>query len=71
MIAELRALVPLAGYRGMTAGDLDALAHAIVALSRLADDPTVIEAEINPLMVRRAGEGVVAVDALAKTTEKA
>jgi acyl-CoA synthetase (NDP forming) len=71
MIAELRALVPLAGYRGRPAGDLDALARAIVALSRLADDPTVIEAEINPLMVRRAGEGVIAVDALAKTTENA
>ena len=35
-----------------------------MALSRLADDPTVAEAEINPLIVRPAGEGVVAVDAL-------
>jgi succinyl-CoA synthetase beta subunit len=44
----------------------DALAHAIVALSRLADDASVAEAEINPLMVRPAGEGVVAVDAVAR-----
>ena len=40
-----------------------------MALSRLADDPTVVEAEINPLIVRPAGDGVVAVDALVKLVE--
>ena len=67
MIAEVKALKMLAGYRGKPAGDLDALARAIVALSRLAvmNDP-VAEAEINPLIVRPAGEGVVAVDALVR-----
>jgi succinyl-CoA synthetase beta subunit len=66
MIAEVRGLVPLSGYRGKPKGDLDALAQAIVALSRLADDTTIAEAEINPLIVRPAGQGVVAVDALVK-----
>jgi acyl-CoA synthetase (NDP forming) len=66
MIAEVRGLIPLSGYRGRPKGDLDALAQAIVALSRLADDPTIAEAEINPLIVRLAGQGVVAVDALVK-----
>ena len=66
MIAEVRSLTALAGYRGRPAGDLDALAHAIVALSRLAGDASIAEAEINPLIVRPAGEGVVAVDALVK-----
>jgi acyl-CoA synthetase (NDP forming) len=66
MIAEVRALLPLAGYRGRPEGDLDALARAIAALSRLADDPAIAEAEINPLVVRPAGEGVVAVDALVR-----
>ena len=66
MIAEVRTLIALAGYRGRPAGDLDALAHAIVALSRLADDASIAEAEINPLIVRPAGQGVVAVDALVK-----
>jgi len=66
MIAEVRTLIALAGYRGRPAGDLDALAHAIVALSRLADDASIAEAEINPLIVRPAGEGVDAVDALVK-----
>src|SRR5262247_2854493 len=66
MIAEVRSLIALAGYRGRPAGDLDALAHAIVALSRLAGDASIAEAEINPLIVRPAGAGVVAVDALVK-----
>ena len=62
MISEVRGFQALAGHRGKPGGDLDALAQAIVALSRLADDPTVVEAEINPLIVR--AEGVVAVDAV-------
>ena len=71
MIGEVRSLIALAGYRGRPAGDLDALAHAIVALSRLADDASITEAEINPLIVRPAGEGVVAVDALVKLARNA
>jgi len=66
MIAEVRSLMALAGYRGRPAGDFDALARAMVALSQLADDASIAEAEINPLIVRPAGEGVVAVDALVK-----
>jgi acetate---CoA ligase (ADP-forming) len=66
MIAEVRSFIALAGYRGRPAGDLDALAQAMVALSQLADDANIAEAEINPLIVRPAGEGVVAVDALVK-----
>jgi acyl-CoA synthetase (NDP forming) len=71
MIAEVRSLTALAGYRGRPAGDLDALAHAIVALSQLADDTSIAEAEINPLIVRPPGEGVVAVDALVKLARNA
>lgn len=66
MIGEVKGLAPLRGYRGLPEGDLDALAEAIVALSDLARLPhdRVREAEINPLLVRRKGEGVVAVDGL-------
>jgi succinyl-CoA synthetase beta subunit len=64
MIAQLRGLAILKGFRGKPAGDLDALARAIVALSRLAEDPTVLEAEINPLIVRT--QGVAAVDAVVR-----
>src|SRR5262245_36576234 len=66
MIAEVRGLVTLKGFRGKPAGDLDALARAIVSLSRLAEDPSVHEAEINPLIVRAAGHGVMAVDAVVR-----
>jgi acyl-CoA synthetase (NDP forming) len=68
MIGEVAALRALAGYRGKPPGDLDALAKALVALSRLAvhDGPAVAEAEVNPLIVRAKGEGVVAVDALVR-----
>ena len=51
-------------YRGMTKGDLGALARAIVAVSRLAALPQVSEAEINPLIVLPEGQGVVMADAL-------
>jgi acyl-CoA synthetase (NDP forming) len=64
MIAEVKGMAALAGFRGRPAGDLDALAGAIVALSQLVADPTIIEAEINPLIVRAKGEGLMAVDAL-------
>jgi succinyl-CoA synthetase beta subunit len=72
MISEVRALKVLAGVRGRPAGDLDALARAIVALSEIATvtDPVILEAEINPLMVLPSGQGVVAVDALVKVVEK-
>ncbi|MFS2012151.1 acetate--CoA ligase family protein [Azospirillum sp. CT11-132] len=68
MIGEVKALQALAGYRGRPAGDLGAVADALVAVSRLAllDDVTVLEAEINPLMVMADGQGAVAVDALVR-----
>jgi acyl-CoA synthetase (NDP forming) len=65
MIAEVKAFATLKGFRGKPAGDLDALARVIVALSRLAETGEVAEAEVNPLIV--TAEGVVAVDALVKT----
>ena len=57
MIAEVRGLSVLTGFRGKPPGDLAALAQAIAALSHLADDPAVTEAEINPLLVRAARRG--------------
>jgi succinyl-CoA synthetase beta subunit len=67
MIGEVRAMRLFAGHRGTPKADLDALARAIVALSQLALDGTVAEAEINPLMLLPEGQGVVAVDALVRS----
>jgi acyl-CoA synthetase (NDP forming) len=68
MIGEVKAMRVLQGLRGKPAGDLEALAQAIVAFSQLAvmNDLAVAEAEINPLIVHRKGEGVTAVDALVR-----
>jgi acyl-CoA synthetase (NDP forming) len=64
MIAEVRGFAALAGFRGRPKGDLGALADAVVAMSRLVGEPSISEAEINPLIVQT--DGVVAVDALVK-----
>jgi acyl-CoA synthetase (NDP forming) len=63
MIAEVKGLKPLAGWRGLPRGDLDALARAVVAASRLAALPGVAEAEINPLIIHAEGQGVTVADA--------
>lgn len=64
MISEVKGLAVIRGYRGLPKGDCAALAQAISALSQLAALSGILEAEINPLMVKPEGEGVVAVDGL-------
>ncbi len=64
MIDKVRGFAVLRGYRNLPRGDIDALARAVVAVSRLAllEGRPVTEAEINPLIV--SAGGVVAVDGL-------
>src|SRR5215470_12133011 len=66
MIEEVKGLATIRGYRNLPRGDVAALAKAIAAFSALAHEAfaEVAEAEINPLLVKREGEGVVAVDGL-------
>ncbi|ENO97465.1 CoA-binding domain-containing protein [Thauera phenylacetica B4P] len=68
MVSEVRALKALAGYRGRPEGDLEAVAQAVSAFSKLAmlRDEVVLEAEMNPLMVLPKGQGAVAVDSLVR-----
>ena len=66
MLTEINVARGMRGYRHRAAGDLEAAAAALVALSQLVQNPEVVEAEINPLIVRIAGEGVLAVDALVR-----
>lgn len=72
MIDDLAISRIFRGYRNRPHGDMEALAGAIVALSRLALDESVqvVDAEINPLIVKPVGEGVVAVDALVALAER-
>ena len=66
MIAEVKGLAIVRGYRNMPKGDVAALAKTIAIFSTLAHRQFagIVEAEINPLLVKRDGEGVVAVDGL-------
>jgi len=59
MIARVKGLAVIRGYRNMPRGDVKALAKAVAAFSTLGSE--VREAEINPLIVK--AQGVVAVDA--------
>jgi len=66
MLEELKAYPLLTGYRGRPPGDVDAACAAIAAFSRavLALGAQVDEVEVNPLLVKQAGQGVRMLDAL-------
>jgi acyl-CoA synthetase (NDP forming) len=64
MIDQVKGLATIRGYRGMPKGDCAALAKTVSAFSQLAYIDSIAEAEINPLIVKKEGEGVVAVDGL-------
>jgi acetate---CoA ligase (ADP-forming) len=66
MIAELRARALFAGVRGSPPLDVDALAATLVRISELAWAlrERLTQLDINPLLVRPRGRGVIAADAL-------
>ncbi len=66
MVEEIKGYPILAGARGKPPADVDALVDALVKLSALAVDlkDHVGELDINPLIVRSRGNGVIAADAL-------
>jgi len=65
-LASLAAARLLAGFRGKPAADVEALIDAILAVGRYATAHrgSLVELDVNPVIVRPAGRGVVAVDAL-------
>jgi hypothetical protein len=56
----------LNGYRGKPAGDVGALIESILGVARYAGAhlSTLVELDVNPIIVRPKGHGVVAVDAM-------
>lgn len=66
MIAEVQGFPLLQGFRGAPEADVDALAEALLALSRMAIDlaDRKPELDVNPLIVLPKGRGIKAVDAL-------
>jgi acyl-CoA synthetase (NDP forming) len=71
MIDEIRARAILDGWRGRPPADIDALAAALVALSRFAAGAgdTLESVDINPFMVLPQGKGAMALDAVLITRE--
>jgi acetyl-CoA synthetase len=69
----LRCAPLFGGFRGRPKADLEAAAEAILAIAAMVEkDPeSIVELDVNPLMVLAEGDGVVAADALIrmKTSE--
>lgn len=65
-LCSLRGAPLLQGYRGRPEGDFEAVLDAVMAVSDFALDhwDSVTELDVNPLMVRPKGKGVIAADAL-------
>jgi acyl-CoA synthetase (NDP forming) len=70
MVHSLKTWPLLNGYRGRPLADVDALVDAIVHFSQLADvlGERLLTAEINPLFVLSAGQGVRAADGVVVLT---
>lgn len=64
MIRETKTFPLLRGVRGEAEADIEAIEKSLLILSQMAlDFPRILEADINPLLVRKRGEGAVAIDA--------
>ena len=70
-ILSLKTAPLLQGFRGRPVGDLEAAVAAALGVARYAEAhaDTLEELDVNPLLVRPAGKGAVAVDALIRVRE--
>ena len=68
-LASLRGYRLLQGFRGRPVGDVEAVISAVMAVADYAQahQHSLLEVDINPLLVLPAGQGVVAADALIRT----
>lgn len=72
MLQGLKTWPLFAGWRGAPPADAEALAEAIASLSQLAvaQRDSIAEIEVNPVVVRNRGQGVVALDAVIHPIKK-
>ncbi len=72
-LASLKLAPLLRGYRGKPAGDIEALVETVLNVTRYAADhlDALREIDVNPIIVRPAGKGAVAVDALIRIKKTA
>ncbi len=72
LIAHRKVATLLKGYRGSPASDVPALRDLLLRISRLVEDvPELVELDLNPVVVRAAGSGVVAIDARIRLSREA
>ena len=72
MIAGLKSLPLLRGYRGSPLADEQALASTIMKVSALIEvAPEIVDLDLNPLMVLEPGKGIVVADARIRVQSKA
>jgi acetate---CoA ligase (ADP-forming) len=71
-LSQLKVARLLAGYRGQSAADVPALIEMALACTRYAEAQLdrLLELDINPVIVRPAGLGAVAVDALIRLVKE-
>lgn len=63
MVTGIKSAKLLDGYRGQPAGDVAAVEQALLRVSALVEAiPELAEMDLNPVIVREPGEGVVVVD---------
>ena len=70
-LAQLKCAPLLNGFRGAPPADLNAAADAILAVANMveSDPDSIVELDINPLMILAEGQGVVAADALIRMNQ--
>ena len=60
MVRELKSYPLLTGYRGASAGDVEALVETVLRVSALVEDlPQITELDLNPILVHESGVTVV------------
>jgi acetyltransferase len=71
MLGQIRGKALLEGFRGGPAADKGALIDAILRVDRMVEDnPEIQELDINPLLARPPGQGVIAIDARIRVGER-
>ena len=69
MLSSLRMAPLLSGYRGSAPADVASLQDLLYRINAMVEDlPEVAELDLNPVFVRREGDGVVAADVRMKLT---
>lgn len=64
MISEIKTIKLLKGTRGETPSDIGSIVDVLLRMSQLVTDfPEIMEMDINPLFVKKQGEGSIAGDA--------